>query len=115
MKKTILLLLTCVLSITGCKTKQSTPQKQETPECILKKAEAFSKEACEKGGSVKEYAFQNKKVFAFDHGSCGADMTTEVVDEHCKSLGFLGGFTGNVKINGEDFSNAVFTRVAWEK
>jgi hypothetical protein len=31
-------------------------------------------------------------------------MTSEVFDENCNSIGFLGGITGNTKINGEDLS-----------
>jgi hypothetical protein len=42
-------------------------------------------------------------------------MTSEVLDENCNSLGFLGGIAGNTKINGEDFNNAKLKRTVWSK
>jgi hypothetical protein len=85
-----------------------------TPECIQKKIEAFKPETCEDGANVNEYKFQGKFVYTFDHGTCGADMTTEVTDSNCKTLGQLGGIIGNTMINGEDFGNAEFVRTIWK-
>ena len=51
----------------------------------------------------------------FDPGTCGADMTSEVIDEDCNSLGYLGGIAGNVQISGTNFSEAVFIKVIWER
>lgn len=62
---------------------------------------------------MDEYEFQGKRVYTFFQGNCGADMATGVVDDKCKSLGSLGGITGNTKINGEDFSNAKFKKTVW--
>ncbi len=64
---------------------------------------------------IKEYTFQSKLVYVFDPGNCGADMTSNVMDENGKSLGFLGGILGNSLINGADFSEAKFLRTVWEK
>lgn len=87
-----------------------------TPECIISKITDFDKQiTCEDGVNVKEYTFQEKAVYVFNPGTCGADMTSEVVSADCISLGFLGGITGNTIINGEDFSNAVFQKLIWEK
>jgi len=79
------------------------------------KVDDFKKSDCEKGACVKEYLFQNQTVFVFDQMKCGADMTSEVFDEDCNSIGYLGGISGNSKINGVDFSDANFVRTVWEK
>lgn len=82
--------------------------------CLEEAIRLFSELPCETGRSVKEYTFQNKRVYVFDQSSCGGDMTSEVTDENCKSLGYLGGMMGNTEINGEDFSNAVFNKTIWK-
>lgn len=115
MKSPILVLAAFFLTMVCCHQQVHTGKQQNTPACIVKKIEQFSKESCPKGPNVKEYTFQGKTVFVFDQGSCGNDMTSEVLDANCNSLGYLGGFTGNVKINGEDFSNALLIRTVWEK
>ena len=48
-------------------------------------------------------------------GSYGGDMSTEVIDSDCKTIGFLGGFSGVTKINGAEFSNVKFVKTVWEK
>jgi len=104
-----------IFTLSACHSQKAAEKKSAAPSCVQKAIENFSKGTCEKGLNVKEYTFQGKKVFVFDQSHCGNDMTSEVVDATCKSLGFLGGFVGNVKINGEDFSNAVFVKTLWEK
>lgn len=114
--KKISILIFCLLVSVACKTGKSSGQAGSSiPGCINKSVETFSKSGCEKGLNVKEYTFQGMQVFVFDQSNCGNDMTSEVLDKNCKSLGYLGGFIGNVKINGEDFSNAVFVKTIWEK
>lgn len=100
---------------TACTAKKNSGESNGTPACINKAITEFSKRECRQGLSVKEYTFQGKRVFVFDQSMCGNDMTSDVVDENCKPLGMLGGFAGNVKINGEDFSNALLVRTVWEK
>lgn len=87
----------------------------DLPTCISKKIEVFEKESCKKGPSVKEYTFQAKRVFVFSQENCGSDMTSEVVDQNCVNLGYLGGIAGNTSINGEDFSKALLVKTVWEK
>jgi hypothetical protein len=41
-------------------------------------------------------------------------MTAEVINTDCNTIGYLGGITGNTKINKENFSNAVFNRIVWK-
>ena len=88
----------------------------DTPGCIQDKIKAFSKEhvLCESGKNVKEYIFQDTTVYVFDPGTCGNDMGYDVYDSACNYLGFLGGIAGISEINGEEFSNAVFTRLIWK-
>lgn len=71
--------------------------------------------ACAEGANVKEYEFLGEKVYVFDPGICGADFTSEVIDENCNSLGFLGGIIGNGEISGTNFSEAVFIKVIWKR
>lgn len=90
------------------------PKLNETMnDCLKTQIDEFSRESCNKA-VVKEYEFQEKKVYVFDQSGCGNDMAANVYDAQCKKLGFLGGFTGNMKINGEDFSNAKLLRTVWE-
>ncbi|MHB1278560.1 MAG: DUF6970 domain-containing protein [Bacteroidia bacterium] len=86
-----------------------------TPKCIEKEIREFNQNSSCDDASVGEYWFQNETVFTFEPGTCGADMQTIVFDSKCNRLGALGGIQGNTKINGEDFSNAEFVRVVWEK
>jgi hypothetical protein len=111
MIRNIILFGTLVFTLFSSCKKQS-----EDPACIVNKVDEFKFTiSCNVGGNVKEYEFQSKPVFVFDPGTCGADMTSEVLDENCNSLGFLGGIAGNTKINGEDFNNAKLKRTVWSK
>jgi len=113
MKRQILLILILtVISFTSC---QKLDIEKGTPECIENLIKDFDKEqSCDNGVNVKEYTFQGESVYVFDPGSCGADMISGVIDSECNSLGFLGGISGNTKINGEEFSNAIFVSITWE-
>jgi len=109
-KKILLLSLVLLSCLFACK------KETKTPACIEKKIEEFKNiSSCNVGSNVKEYEFQSKRVFVFDPGTCGADMTSEVLDDQCSSLGFLGGFAGNTKINGEDFSQAQLKQTLWHR
>lgn len=78
--------------------------------CIRAEIKEFNKDKPCPDAHVDEYTFQGKPVFVFYSGTCGADMTSSVLDCECNSLGYLGGFAGNTTINGESFSNAVFVK-----
>ncbi|UOQ76403.1 hypothetical protein MUN84_17870 [Hymenobacter sp. 5516J-16] len=113
MKKTFYLLLAPALLCTAC---DETDIEKGTPSCIRQKTINLERESpCEEGAYVKEYLFQGKTVFVFEPGNCIADGSAEVVDEGCNRLGYLGGFIGNTRINGQDFSTAEFKRTIWEK
>lgn len=104
-----------MISMMSCHPKSTKDNTSRTgTSCMESKLEAFKKTACANGASLKEYVFQGKTVYAFEPGTCGADLTTEVLDAKCQSLGFLGGITGNTRINNEDFSKAELKRTLWE-
>lgn len=111
--KNIVLLLPLLVSCMCCSKHKIA---KGTPECVEDKIEVFDQQIdCDQNVNVKEYSFQGEMVYVFDPGTCGADMTSEVIDSDCKTLGYLGGIAGNTEINGEDFSNANYKKTVWEK
>lgn len=87
-----------------------------TPPCIENKIVSFNQTSICDNARVTEYIFQGKTVYVFSPGNtCGADLTSEVVDSDCNTLGYLGGISGNIKINGENFSYAIFVNIVWKK
>ncbi|MFH0866391.1 MAG: hypothetical protein V1904_09350 [Bacteroidota bacterium] len=112
MKKLLFLTAITVMTFTAC---NKLDIEKGTSACIENKIKDFSKNAVCKDPKVEEYLFQNKNVYVFYQGSCGADMTSDVYDSDCNSMGSLGGIAGNKLINGEEFSNAVFIKTTWEK
>ena len=108
-----LLLLLCLTMQSCAKKTTGSAAKSKTPECLSGKINDWKEKYCESGKSVKEYTFQNKSVYVFTPGTCGADMQTIVLDASCKELGALGGILGNTKINGEDFSTATYVKTIW--
>lgn len=86
-----------------------------TPKCVEDKIIDFqANKVCSEGAKVELYTFQGELVYAFVEGTCGSDLTTEIISEDCESLGFLGGITGNITINGENFENAIFQEITWQ-
>jgi hypothetical protein len=88
---------------------------KDLPDCIRAKIKEFAKTPiCKNESSVALYVFQSKNVYVFSEGTCGADLGAAVYDENCENLGFLGGFTGNLMINGVKFhENADFQKEVW--
>ena len=89
---------------------------KDSPDCLRGKIRSFSKHpTCEKGASVKEYSFQGGIVYVFGEGNCGADLGAAVYSASCEQLGYLGGFTGNSKINNVVFADsAIYIKTIWE-
>lgn len=86
------------------------------PKCLIKKIESFDKSpACNKGASVKEYNFKDKTVYVLYPGNYMNDGGSEVIDSDCNKIGYLGGIEGNTKVNGVEFSNAIYLRNVWKK
>ena len=109
----ILLATVVAFALSACK--KETCGFGEVPECIMDRIENNDNELFCDDANVKEYTFQEKTVYVIDPGTCGADFTSNVLDTDCNALGLLGGIIGNTKINGEEFSNAIFVRTVWEK
>lgn len=106
----LLTLLFCLLI--GC-SKDEVPS--DAPSCIQKLIHDFSENdsTCDGSAFVREYRFEGEVVYAFDPGNCGADFGGNVYTSDCDIIGFLGGITGNTKINGVEFSTATLIRVIW--
>ena len=105
------ILLLAGLSIQSCNRDGIAPG---TPKCIEDKIVEFeANKLCADGAKVDHYTFQGESVYAFEQGNCGADLTTEIMNENCETIGFLGGITGNIEINGENFGNAIFQNNVW--
>lgn len=111
MKTFIVLIIIGFVQLTACH--KSSNDKPAT-NCLEQKILEFSKSSSCNNSKVDEYLFQGKSVFVFDPGNCGADMALNVLNSDCLLLGFLGGISGNTKINGEEFSNAKFIKTWWE-
>lgn len=112
MKKGVVLLIVFLMSFVAC-----SKDEPGLSNCLESKINEFKDGdyACAEGANVKEYLFKDKNVYVFDPGICGADMTSEVLDEDCNSLGYLGGIAGNSVIDGTNFNEAVFIRIIWER
>ena len=112
MKAIKYLLLTIILLLTACEKID-----KDCPDCILKQTREFIKGLhCDKGASVGQFLFQGEYVYVFYQGACGADMSSSVLDQNCEYIGHLGGFAGNTKINGIEFSeNAIFQKYIWKQ
>ncbi len=87
----------------------------DVPRPVRKDIDEFSKNSTCNDARVDEYKFQDHLVYVFEPGTCGADMSSAVEDADGKNLGALGGFTGNMVINGEKFETATFIRTVWNK
>lgn len=110
--KRLALILLIVSAISGC---AKLDIENGTPKCVARKIKDFNVSSSCNNAKVDEYVFQGNTVYTFEPGTCGADMTTEVISSDCTSLGYLGGIVGNTKINGEEFSSATFSKNVWNK
>lgn len=112
MKNLITSFLIAVLFFSSCKKLDIA---DGTPQCIKKEIRSLEKGASCSDAQVDEFEFQSETVYVFSPGSCGADMAAPVLDSKCNSKGQLGGFAGNTKIDGQEFSTAKFIRTVWKK
>ena len=84
----------------------SSCNKSKKDPCVDEKINTFEKTCCSNGAEVNKYTFQGNTVYEFYPGNCAADARSEVTNDKCETMGYLGGIIGNTKINGEDFSKA---------
>lgn len=112
--KTLITLILITLFITGC---NKFDIEKGTPKCVVKRIKKNPGFDCGEKGKVNEYLFQGKTVFVFEseNYNCGADLGVDVIDSDCNSVGYLGGISGNTKINGEEFKNATFVKTVYQK
>lgn len=107
-----LLVIICAF-LDGCKRLH----RPDVPACLHEKIQEFDGNYNCDEAKVDCFLFQGQYVYAFDPGVCAyADMQTEILNEHCETLGFLGGIMGNTEINGVSFfENAQFIETVWTK
>ena len=89
---------------------------RDVPDCIESQIRDFThnESTCDSGSEVREYLFQGGTVFTFSEGNCGSDSGSQVFDDTCNYIGYLGGIANLKEINGENFdSNAVFIGLVW--
>ena len=107
-----------ILLATAC-TKQKPNIASNTPECIQDEIENNQENSNWMIGSVEEYRFQNKTVYAFlPDEEVIADAATEIKDSKCRLLCQVGGFGGPAinLCNGDNFyQSATLVRVIWKK
>ena len=112
MKKFFVLIIILPMMFSYCR-----KSKTDAPDCInnLITNHTSLLFLCETGAHVDEYLFQEKIVYVFDPGNCGADMQANVYDSNCNMIGALGGIIGNILINNVRFDqNAVFQKTIWK-
>ncbi|RQO32176.1 hypothetical protein DBR32_00750 [Taibaiella sp. KBW10] len=89
---------------------------EENKKCVDERLLAFQQQESCDDATIKSYTFQGQLVYVLDYGDCIADVTSEVVSEDCKVLGYLGGLAGSSTLNGTEFwSNAIFVTTVWHK
>lgn len=114
MKTGILVLAVIILSYSGC---NKIELNESVPACIESKIKEFKKSdmICDAKASVVRYTFQGNYVYVFNPGNCIADGGSDVYDQDCNKLCFLGGIAGKITCNGEDFGKGASDEtVIWE-
>jgi len=99
MKNLTIILMLLITAFSSCNKKDFT---KGTPKCVEEKIKSFNITSTCADACVKEYMFQGASVYTFEPGTCGRDMTTEVIDRDCKKLGYLGGSWGTQKLMEKD-------------
>lgn len=83
----------------------------EIPACVLEKVnELKANDEVPQGVSMSEYLFEGRRVYVEDQGTVAF-----VYDKNCNTIGMLGGFAGNTKVNGRDFAEAKLIREIWKR
>jgi hypothetical protein len=110
--------VTIMLAFSAC-SKHSYKIASGTPNCVYDEIKNNRENSDWMIGSVEEYQFQNKLVYAFQPDEKRiADGATVIKDSDCKILCHVGGFGGpSINLcNGENFFQAaVLKRVIWKK
>jgi hypothetical protein len=111
MKQLIIILTLYSLLASGCE-----KSKYDAPGCIEDKIDEFvANVICDNGAYVALYKFNDKDVYLFYEGYCGADLGGTVYTKDCLYLGFIGGISGNTFIQGVNFyDSARYIKRIWE-
>ena len=116
MKTVLIFIIIVLLTNIACRKSEIA---NDIPNCIYKEIAANKNNANWEIGSVEEYFFQNKIVYAFGpDGKIIADASTGIKEDNCNLLCNIGGFGGpSVNLcNGENFyQKAVYKRTIWKK
>ena len=119
MKRSLFGIFCLLLFVSTACTKQKPNIASNTPECIGKEIEGNVENSNWMIGSVEEYRFQNKTVYAFlPDEEVIADAATQIKGGNCQLLCQVGGFGGpaiNI-CNGDNFyQTATLVRIIWKK
>lgn len=115
MKKLILITVLGAMMIfnSSCK-KDEIPE--TLPQCVQDKISDFIENNVCSEGDVTSYDFQGGKVYVLNFDLCIADGGSQVIDEDCNEICFLGGIAGLTECNGEEFGEvAINPEVVWEQ
>lgn len=97
MRQSTLFILSIVLFLLSC----SDP---EPPACISELITNFqSNQSGCTGATIIKYEFQGSEVYGFTDGSCLNDGGTQIWDEVCEPICFLGGIAGFTMCGDVDF------------
>ena len=118
MKRTLLAAFGMLLIFATCR-KSSYGIASDTPRCIYDEIAYNQNNEDWMTGSVEEYQFQNKLVYAFQPDEKKiADGATTIKDADCNTICHVGGFGGpsiNLCNGGNFFQLAVLKRTIWKK
>ncbi len=104
--KNKLFLLGCLFSLTLFSVQcEKGDAKSGLPACLKDKITQLEKEDCPSVSRVLRYQFQGETVYVIHPKNCGADLTSEVVDQDCKTICHLGGIAGNITCDGINFED----------
>ena len=96
MRPNILPILALMMLLLSCS--------DEEPTCISELISNFqSNQSGCSGATVIRYEFEGSEVYAFTDGSCINDGGTQIWDEECQSVCFLGGIAGFTMCGDVDF------------
>ena len=88
-----------------------------TPICIQVRNSTFQNtaEGCV-GAKIEVYEFQGNTLHAYTDGMCIADGGTQLIDEACEDVCFIGGIAGLTDCLGVPFfANATLIETIWEE
>lgn len=105
-------LLIAFLFLVGCKSAEKSLTLSGT---LQKKIDQFKSASVCEDARISEFNINGELVYLFEYGSCIKDKESPVYDKSGNLLGAIGGFTGNMQLNGNDFSKAEFKREIWRK